>query len=177
LNAVRSVILGFEIDYSQVIPPTGLTQDVDGVAGIGPLDLNTIRNMLLGMNLSVISGRAASLIVLESPAGPVAAGDTCRVTIGVRNEQGDGWAQGFAVVFEVASGNATLMGGDGSTSAAAPGNRYDFSGASGSVSIIVRPNASGTITIDAFIPACGALGTGRSCAEIDLATPIQIASP
>ena len=92
----------------------------------------------------------------------------------MRNEADSGWAQGFAVVFEVVSGNATLMGGDGATSLAAPGNRYDFSGAAGSASIVVRPNASGAIVIDAFSPACGTLGVGRSCAEIGLATPVSI---
>jgi len=113
---------------------------------------------------------------------PVKVGDTTHVTISVA-AQGPGlpanlFAPGFGVMFWVASGAATLMGGEGTIVGQPAGNRYDISmeAADGALAnIIVRPDAAGTIVIDALIPACGEEPPkGRWCSQVDLAVPVEI---
>jgi hypothetical protein len=81
------------------------------------------------------------------------------------------------VVFEVVSGNAVLLGGDGTANGEAAGNRYDFSmeaAAGAKANVVVLVTGSGPVTIGAKIPECGAYPNGRWNDEVLLNSPVVI---
>jgi len=87
------------------------------------------------------------------------------------------YAPGFGVVFTVVSGNAVLLGGDGTADSEAAGNRYQVSreAASGAkANIVVLVTGAGPVTIGAKIPGCGTAPFGRWNDEVVLAPPVVI---
>ena len=84
---------------------------------------------------------------------------------------------GFAVVFWIESGAATLLGGEGTDLASAPDNRYDVAGLSATgalANVVIRVDAPGPITLRARIPACGTYPNGRWLDEVLLNPPVVI---
>jgi hypothetical protein len=121
----------------------------------------------------------ASLTLEYSPGAAVAVGDTTHLTVSV-HAQGPGtqpYSPGMGVVFSVTSGNATLLGGEGTDPGEAPGNRYDVSmdAASGALAaIVVLITGPGPVTVDAKVPACGVEPVGRWCGEVALGAAVVI---
>jgi hypothetical protein len=122
----------------------------------------------------------SSLTVSYEPgATVVAVGDTTHVTVSV-HAQGPGtelYSPGFGVVFWVSSGSATLLGGEGTDSGEAAGNRYNVSmeASSGAPSnMVVRIDGPGPVTISAKVPGCGTGTTGRWMSEVLLGGTVTI---
>ncbi|OGP61065.1 MAG: hypothetical protein A2V67_03745 [Deltaproteobacteria bacterium RBG_13_61_14] len=190
---LRSKCLGLPTIYSNVIPPNGDTQELDGLENLynpsscSKGDMFILERMILQEPISNLNGQAAALELEPLPSLPVEVGSTVRITFNVRNKNTMGeppysvfYSSGFAVFFEIdpaSTGAATLMGGDG-WHTSFPGARLDFSGPiaeKAPASMVLRLDAPGDIYVNAFIPPCGDYlnQLGRWCPEI-VAAPVMI---
>ena len=100
---------------------------------------------------------------MEQPSSPVNTGNIFKVTLGVSNYYVPPalgfktYTSSFRVDFEIISGQAQLLGGDGET---LQGKRYDISGSSGTMGIAtmyvkVEDGYTGDVIVDAKIEGCG----------------------
>jgi hypothetical protein len=183
LATLKSIVAGATIDLEDVLPPVFDVMDLDKDGIPGPVDISYLKMMIAGGHVpSGYPSTPVELRVLEEPGSTIIAmGDTTRVIVSVRNRDQETanvpCSPGFAVVFWVSSGSATLLGGDGSDDNEAEGNRFDISGLDedeAPASIVVRVDASGPITVQAKIPACGTEPAGRWMDAVTLTNPIII---
>jgi hypothetical protein len=171
-------IAGVPQEYRDILPHGIDTLDLDRDGHAAPSD-----QVLLKLIVAISDrpggypSQAGMLEVVSAPTGSVAVGSTTHVTVSVNSASGGvPYAPGFGVVFEVVSGNALLLGGDGTANGQPVGNRYDISmeaAAGARANIVVLVTGSGPISIGAKIPACGIAPKGRWCGEVDSA-PIVI---
>ena len=177
-SALIAVMKGTGFDYSQVIPPNGNTQELDMDGIIGPGDVSLITSFMKATNTPVLGSRPNSLVAVpsattcESPS--LLVGYTCHVTVAVHNESTNpSWTYtaGIPVIFSVdPPGAATIFGGEGMDGS---GHRYDTTGImsgapGGRATVVIRPDTTGTIYINANILACGTMSIGRSCPALSL---------
>jgi hypothetical protein len=166
LVMLKLEIAGVAQDYRDVLPHGTDTLDLDRDGNAAPSDQVLLKLMVANAERpGGYDSQAESLEAVEAPTGSVAVGSTTHVTLRVHSLTGIvPFAPGFGVVFEVVSGNALLLGGDGTADGEAVGNRYDFSmeadlGAKANVVVLVT--GPGAVTIGAKIPACGVYPLGR----------------
>ncbi|MCP4659618.1 MAG: hypothetical protein GY856_29805, partial [bacterium] len=176
---VQLEIAGNAQSYANVIPSAFDTLDLDKDDIPGPNDKTLLDVMFTGGDRA--SGYPSSpdaLTVVSQPGGAIAVGSTTHVTLSLENSSVFvPHSGGFAVVFSISSGSATLLGGEGTDLAGPPGNRYDvtaLSTASGQATIVIRVDGAGPITLSAKVPACGTEPLGRWCEEVQLMPSIVI---
>jgi hypothetical protein len=179
LAKLRLEIAGTLQTYPGILPHGSDTLDLDRDGNVAPSDWVLLSLMVAGAERpGGYPSQAAALEVVAAPMGSVAEGSTTHVTVSVHSMSGDvPYAPGYGVVFTVASGNAVLLGGDGTANGEAAGNRYDISmdAASGAkANIVVLVTGSGPITIGAKVPACGAAPHGRWNDEVVLSPEVTI---
>jgi hypothetical protein len=172
-------IAGVGQEYREILPHGTDTLDLDRDGHVAPSDEVMLRLMIAGSEQpGGYPSQALALEAVDAPTGSVAVGSTTHVTVSVHSVSGNpAFAPGFGVVFEVVSGNAVLLGGDGTANGEAAGNRYDFSmeaafGAKANMVVLVT--GSGPITIGAKIPECGLEPNGRWNDEVLLNSPVVI---
>jgi hypothetical protein len=182
LVMMKLEIAGVAQEYREILPHGTDTLDLDRDGHVAPSDEVMLRLMIAGSEQpGGYPSQANSLEVVSAPTGTVAAGSTTHVTVSVHSVSGaPAFAPGFGVVFEVVSGNAVLLGGDGTANGEAAGNRYDFSmeaAAGAKANMVVLVTGSGPITLGVKIPACGANPIGRWNNQVLLASPVVINGP
>jgi hypothetical protein len=179
LVLLKLQIAGAAQEYRDILPHGIDTLDLDRDGNAAPSD-QVLLKLIVAMSerLGGYPSQALSLETVDAPSGSVAVGSTTHVTVSVHSVTGDpAYAPGFGVVFEVVSGNAVLLGGDGTANGEAAGNRYDFSmeaAAGAKANIVVLVTGSGPITIGAKIPECGAYPNGRWNDEVLLNSAVVI---
>jgi hypothetical protein len=171
-------IAGVAQEYRDILPHGIDTLDLDRDGHAAPSD-----QVLLKLIVAISDrpggypSQAGMLEVVSAPTGSVAVGSTTHVTVSVNSASGGvPYAPGFGVMFEVVSGNALLLGGDGTANGQPVGNRYDFSmeaAAGARANIVVLVTGPGPISIGAKVPACGIAPNGRWNDLVDSA-PIVI---
>jgi hypothetical protein len=179
LVMLKLQIAGAAQEYRDILPHGTDTLDLDRDGNAAPSDQVLLKLIVaLSERPGGYPSQALALEALDAPTGSVAVGSTTHVTVSVHSVSGDpAFAPGFGVVFEVVSGNAVLLGGDGTANGEAEGNRYDFSmeAASGAkANVVVLVTGSGPVTIGAKIPECGAYPNGRWNDEVLLNSPVVI---
>jgi hypothetical protein len=184
MSLLKSEVAGNSNSYSNILPPIFDTLELDRDKIPSPGDISLLKIMIMegGMPLGYQSSPVRLTLEDGPSALPLAVGDTTHLTVSA-------WAQGpsdakfttgFAVMFWVESGAASLMGGEGTILGEMPGNRYDMTMDSESgahATIYVRVDGPGPITIRAKIPACGETGKGRWCDTVLLTDPVIINGP
>jgi hypothetical protein len=176
--AIRLRIAGAEPTYQNILPHGSDTLDLDRDGNVAPSDWVLLSLMVAGAERpGGYPSQASSLEVVAAPTGSVAAGSTARVTVSVHSVSGTvPYAPGYGVVFTV-SGNAVLLGGDGTADGEAAGNRYDISmeaAAGAQANIVVLITGPGAITIGAKVPGCGEPPYGRWNHEVVLSPAVVI---
>lgn len=167
VNAARNMALLKPADYSLVYPNNGDTAEVDGTGFIDLTDVNIARDWsLLRANPSAVTGTPA-VVNRVQPVGPIniSVGDTVKVYVEILSDATYNQPRsGIGVVFEVISGNAALMGGDGDANAYVDpdtglnylvGTKWDTTGTIGSggiAAITLRADGAGTIILRARVP-------------------------
>jgi len=196
LNMMELEIAGVPQNYSNIIPQSFDPMDLDKDGVPGPGDLVPLELMITQANMPAgYDGAPVNIGILYQPGGPVAVGDTTHITLSVENDGAPAvdYSSGFAMVYWIESGSATLLGGEGEAFGEIAGNRYDMAGESSSLApanivirvdgessslapanIVIRVDGPGPITINAKIPACGTPTTGRWADEVMLGSPIVI---
>jgi hypothetical protein len=181
LVMLRLEIAGVPQSYLNILPHSLDTLDLDRDGNAAPSDQILLKLIVaLAERPGGYPSQAGSLEVISAPTGSVAVGSTTHVTVSVHSMSGGiPYAPGFGVVFTISSGNAVLLGGDGTAVGQPAGNRYDFSMAASAgarANMVVLVTGPGPITINVKVPSCGISPNGRWCAEV-LATPIAINTP
>jgi hypothetical protein len=178
--AAQYSYVGTAVDFSMTLPHCYDVLDINANGNPDPPDIAALQLMFVEANLPGGYPSSPSALSLEdAPSAAVAAGDTTHVTVSV-HAQGPGaapFSSGFGVVFWVTSGNAALLGGEGTDPGEAPGNRYDVSmdAASGALAnIVVLITGPGPVTVNAKVPACGVEPVGRWCGEVALPAAVVI---
>jgi hypothetical protein len=172
-------VAGVAQDYRDILPHGTDTLDLDRDGHAAPSDEVLLKLMIAGSEQpGGYPSQALSLEEVDAPSGSVAEGSTTHVTLSVHSVSGDvPYAPGYGVVFTVDSGNAMLLGGDGTADGEPAGNRYDISmeaAAGAQANIVVLITGPGPITIGARIPACGMAPYGRWNDEVVLGPPVVI---
>jgi hypothetical protein len=167
-------IAGAAQEYRDILPHGIDTLDLDRDGNAAPSDQVLLKLIVaLAERPGGYPSQALALETVDASSVSVAVGSTTHVTMSVHSVSGDpAFAPGFGVVFSVDSGNAVLLGGDGTANGQAAGNRYDFSmeaAAGARANIVVLVTGPGPITIGAKVPACGAFPNGRWNDEVDAA--------
>jgi hypothetical protein len=179
LVMLKLQIAGAAQEYRDILPHGIDTLDLDRDGNAAPSDQVLLKLIVaLSERPGGYPSQALALETVDAPSGSVAVGSTTHVTVSVHSVSGDpAFAPGFGVVFEVVSGNAVLLGGDGTANGEAAGNRYDFSmeaAAGARANVVVLVTGSGPVTIGAKIPECGAYPNGRWNDEVLLNSPVVI---
>jgi hypothetical protein len=179
LVMLKLQIAGVAQSYQNILPHGIDTLDLDRDGNAAPSDQVLLKLIVaLSERLGGYPSQALSLEKVDGPSGSVAVGSTTHVTVSVHSVSGGhAYAPGFGVVFEVVSGNAVLLGGDGTANGGPAGNRYDFSmeaAAGAKANMVVLVTGSGAITLGVKIPACGANPIGRWNNQVLLASPVVI---
>jgi hypothetical protein len=155
LEAITDYLNGQTVDYSNSNPPSPNVQDLDGNTVLGVPDKN-LYNLILNNRLVSLPGAPAYIDVVNPVGVPqVSVGDTVPIEVNVLDYLERGRA-GLGVAFEVTSGEATLLGGDGpADDVCSPYARYDISAIIfqyGRARMVVRVDAPGPIQVDVYIP-------------------------
>jgi hypothetical protein len=179
--AMKQAVSGIAPDYSNIIPHTFDTQDLDRDNYPGAADKTLLDAMIAGVDRPAGFPSSPNHFQIEyAPGSTIKVGDTTHVTISIHNNEIPSvpYCSGFGVVYWVQSGAATLLGGEGTADGQPAGNRYDFSMKSSEHALstmVIRVDGAGPILINAKMPACGTTPPkGRWTDEIDLASPITI---
>jgi hypothetical protein len=181
LVLLKLQIAGVAQEYRDILPHGIDTLDLDRDGNAAPSDQIMLKLIVaLSEQPGGYPSQALALEAVDTPTGSVAVGSTTHVTVSVHSVSGaPAFAPGFGVVFEV-SGNAVLLGGDGTANGEAVGNRYDFSmeaAAGARANVVVLVTGPGAISIGAKVPECGAYPNGRWNDEVLLNSPVVINSP
>jgi hypothetical protein len=179
LVMLKLQIAGVAQEYRDILPHGTDTLDLDRDGNAAPSDQVLLKLIVaLSEQPGGYPSQALALETVDAPSGSVAVGSTTHVTVSVHSVSGaPAYAPGFGVVFEVVSGNAVLLGGDGTANGEAAGNRYDFSmeaAAGAKANVVVLVTGSGPITIGAKILECGLEPNGRWNSEVLLGSPVVI---
>jgi hypothetical protein len=179
LVLLKLQIAGAAQEYRDILPHGIDTLDLDRDGNAAPSDQVLLKLIVaLSERPGGYPSQALALETVDAPSGSVAVGSTTHVTVSVHSVSGaPAFAPGFGVVFTVDSGNAVLLGGDGTANGEAAGNRYDFSmeaAAGARANVVVLVTGSGAITIGAKIPECGTAPIGRWNDEVVLSPEVVI---
>jgi len=179
-------VAGYDISYSldHILPHAYDPLDLDQDGYPGPGDIYLLQIMVALGDMSAGYASSPQELTVDATSGPtaVAVGSTTHVTLSVTS-RGPGkvkHSSGFGVVFWVESGNAILLGGEGSADGHPPSNRYDISmeaWTGGLSNIVIKVTGQGPVIIKAKIPACGWPPFGRWAGEVKLDPPVVINGP
>jgi hypothetical protein len=160
--------------FSNILPQNHDPIDVDRDGCVGPGDLVLWDEMFIGTERAGgYNSTPASLDVVDAPAESVANGSTTHVTVSVGSQGGyEPYSPGLGVVFQVVSGDAVLLGGDGTDYYTEGTNRYDISmeaagGALANIVVLISPENVDPVTVTASIPGCGTYPYGRWSYGVD----------
>ena len=172
LSKINLKLNGRSVDYLNVFPADPVIQDMDGDLIIGSTDKSILSLILNAKQTDFIAGTPTAL-ALEPPLPPATmqVGETVRIKVKLTNDKGNPSA-GFGVVFDVVSGSATLLGGEGGpvTPEYSSASRWDLTALDGIAQMVVRADAAGPIVIHTELPYDGDVHTR----QVILSPDIQI---